>query len=42
MPTYKYKCESCEKIYLEHRLVTDAVSNTHCDICNVPFVEITE
>ena len=42
MPTYKYKCNGCEKTYLEHRLVTDAVSYTHCDVCGTEYTEVTE
>lgn len=42
MPTYKYKCNGCGKNYLEHRLITDAVSYTHCDVCGTEYVEVTE
>jgi predicted nucleic acid-binding Zn ribbon protein len=42
MPTYKYKCSVCERIYLEHRDVTHAQSFTHCQNCNAEFVEINE
>jgi putative FmdB family regulatory protein len=42
MPTYKYKCNECGKDYLEHRLVTDAISYTHCHNCGTEYVEVTE
>ncbi len=42
MPTYKYKCNECEKNYLEHRLITDQQSFTHCDLCGAVYNLVTD
>lgn len=42
MPTYKYKCSGCEKIYLEHRDITDPQFLFNCDVCAAAFIEVTE
>jgi putative FmdB family regulatory protein len=33
MPTYEYKCPSCDIIYSEIRSMTELQKKTHCDKC---------
>jgi predicted nucleic acid-binding Zn ribbon protein len=42
MPTYKYKCNGCNKDYIEHREVTHPQTFTHCDQCETEYTEVTE
>ena len=42
MPTYKYKCNGCNKDYIEHRDISDPQWETNCDLCTGQFVEVTE
>ena len=42
MPTYKYKCNGCNRDYIEHRDVTHPQTFTHCNECNIEFTEVTE
>lgn len=39
MPKYLYKCESCEKDYVEIRDINDSQFITKCDVCGSNFIE---
>jgi hypothetical protein len=42
MPKYTYKCDACQKDYIEYRDIEDSQFFIKCHVCSGNYVEVTE